>query len=73
MNGCGRPVMVALLLTTRAAPLATLSMPSVTMNDGTFHCSTTKPLTKPHKRPDAHAAEERERNRDDDRQDSGSS
>ena len=26
-------------------------MPSVTMKEGTFHCSTTKPLTKPHKAP----------------------
>ena len=51
MNGCGRPVMVELLLVTRAAPLATLSMPRVTMKEGTFHCSTTKPLIAPHSEP----------------------
>ena len=60
--------MVELLLITRAAPLATLSMPSVTMKEGIFHCSTTKPLIEAAERADAHAAEERERNGDDERQ-----
>ena len=33
---CGRPVMVELSDSTRAAPAAMLSIPSVTMKDGTF-------------------------------------
>ena len=50
-KGCGSPVMVELLLVTRAAPLATLSIPSVTMKEGIFHCSHTKPLIAPQSAP----------------------
>ena len=47
MKDLGTPLMVALLLTTWEAPRAMLIMPSVTMNDGTFQRSETKPLMKP--------------------------
>lgn len=48
---CGRPVMVELSLTTRAAPAAMLSMPSVTMKDGIFQRVEIQPLRKPQAAP----------------------
>ena len=50
-KACGSPVIVELLLTTRAAPLAMFSIPRVTMKEGIFHCSHTKPLIAPQAAP----------------------
>ena len=51
MNGRGKPLMVALSLTTCEAPRAIDIMPSVTMNEGTFQRSDTNPLMKPQSAP----------------------
>jgi hypothetical protein len=46
-KGSGNPLIVELLLSTVDVPLATFSMPRVTLNDGTFHRSEISPFSVP--------------------------